>query len=74
MELGLDDPDERSDLVVAFGAMLYLAFKQHSDPQQRAADSGKQAAEPWSLADANTLARTAQGQTIGQLSSKKDVL
>ena len=65
-----------NDLIwwLPFGAMLYLAFKQHSDPQQRAADSGKQAAEPWSLADANTLARTAQGQTIGQLSSKKDVL
>ena len=65
-----------NDLIwwLPFGAMLYLAFKQHSDPQQRAADSGKQAAEPWSLADANNLARTAQGQTIGQLSSKKDVL
>jgi len=65
-----------NDLIwwLPFGAMLYLAFKQHSDPQQRAVDSGKQAAEPWSLAEANTLARTAQGQTIGQLSSKKDVL
>ena len=65
-----------NDLIwwLPFGSMLYLAFKQHSDPQRQAAAAGKQAAEEWSLFEANTLARTAQGQTIGQLSAKKDVL
>ena len=62
-----------NDLIwwIPFGAMLYLGFKYNSDPKNKFADL-KQG--DWGLAQANTLAKTAAGESISELSAKQDVL
>jgi peroxiredoxin len=62
-----------NDLIwwIPFGAMLYLGFKSNSDPAGAQAQDSK---EDWTLAQANEFARTADGQSIAQLSSNREVL
>ncbi len=62
-----------NDLIwwVPFGAMLYLGFKSNSDPTR---GQVKEAKEEWTLSQANELAKTANGQSIAELSSDRDVL
>lgn len=62
-----------NDLIwwIPFGAMLYLGFKSNSDPTRGLAKEGK---EEWTLSQANELAKTADGQSIAELSSGRDVL
>lgn len=62
-----------NDLIwwIPFGAMLYLGFKTNSDPVQKQSLTESQ---EWSLEQANELAKTSKGESIGQLSAHQDVL
>ena len=62
-----------NDLIwwVPFGAMLYLGFKSNSDPTRGQVQNSN---DDWTLAQANELARTANGQSIAELSSDREVL
>lgn len=58
-----------NDLIwwVPFGAMLYLAFKDNTDPKRRSSDV-------WSLDEANRQAIASNGQGLAQMSRGQDVL
>jgi hypothetical protein len=67
-----------NDLIwwIPFGAMLYLAFKFNSDPLRRSSGASvtQDQQREWTLQQANSMATTATGETINELSSKQDVL
>lgn len=58
-----------NDLIwwVPFGAMLYLAFKDNTDPKRRSS-------QVWSLDEANQRALSSNGQGLASMSRDRDVL
>jgi hypothetical protein len=58
-----------NDLIwwIPFGAMLYLAFKDNTDPKRRSSDT-------WSLDEANHKAVASNGQGLAEISRSRDVL
>jgi hypothetical protein len=58
-----------NDLIwwVPFGAMLYLAFKDNTDPKRRSE-------QVWSLDEANQRALSSNGQGLASMSRDRDVL
>ena len=58
-----------NDLIwwIPFGAMLYLAFKDNTDPKRRSS-------EEWSLEEANHKALASNGQGLAAMSRDRDVL
>jgi len=58
-----------NDLIwwIPFGAMLYLAFKDNTDPKRRSSDT-------WSLDEANRKAVASNGQGLAEISRGRDVL
>ncbi|MBU6237638.1 MAG: redoxin domain-containing protein [Planctomycetes bacterium] len=58
-----------NDLIwwIPFGAMLYLAFKDNTDPKRRSSDT-------WSLDEANHKAVASNGQGLAEISRGRDVL
>jgi hypothetical protein len=58
-----------NDLIwwIPFGAMLYLAFKDNTDPKRRSSDA-------WSLDEANHHGVASNGQGLAEMSRGRDVL
>ncbi|MBM3964695.1 MAG: redoxin domain-containing protein [Planctomycetes bacterium] len=56
------------------GSMLYMTFRDHSDPKSRTENGSLTELTDWTLEQANALAIATNGKSIAEMSAQQDVL